>query len=231
MSERLTFGIKQLTQIHSGTNGSQDLMPAAALLLDSSLSAVQEENRALGFSPFTDGEVEDRVQWGLGQSLVCGSHALKSDFPCPLPGHPGRPVDFFAVPPTPSFGREHPVLCKGLMFCTCISPFRVLSSSADAAALISQRCPPHPTPKRWSGPGSGVGPPRGGHSGALLLRCRAAGRVGAGSTKPGAGTGLGLLCLLNLILIREKTSNYMIRKRLKLEKALALPGLTLHSLT
>lgn len=63
-----------------------------------------------------------------------------------------------------------------------------VSPSADAAALLSQRCL-HATPKcpSGSGSGSGVGPPCGGHSGALLLHCRAARRVGAGSTKPGAG--------------------------------------------
>lgn len=98
-----------------------------------------------------------------------------------------------------------------------------LRSPADAAAprapLPSSRPPSTLTRRRPPGPGSGVGAPCRGHRGALWLRRRAPGRVGAASTKPGAGTSPAFLCLLNLVLISEKTSYYTVRKTLKDRKS------------
>lgn len=102
-----------------------------------------------------------------------------------------------------------------------------LRSPADAAAprapLPSSRPPSTLTRRRPPGPGSGVGAPCRGHRGALWLRRRAPGRVGAASTKPGAGTSPAFLCLLNLVLISEKTSYYTVRKTLKDRKSAPSP--------
>ena len=118
----------------------------------------------------------------------------------PLLGPPGGPVNpLGAVRPTPPCGEEHSDLCRSDMLCVLISPSCALSSSVDAASLLSQP----PDPERPSGPGSGapfpgVGPSCHGHCGALLLHCRAAGRVRA------MAQSLVFLCLLNLVLIRER---------------------------
>lgn len=71
---------------------------------------------------------------------------------------------------------------------------------------------------------TGVGPSCHGREGALLLRGRAAGRVGATSTKPYAGAGQAFLCLLNLVLIKEKTRYCTVRKCFKVEKPLPSPS-------
>ena len=118
----------------------------------------------------------------------------------------------------------------------CICPALVPSSPPADAAPHSPRCVPPPSTHLglafwsshifqvigvrsflpWTRRGA-VAPPQG---------CWGAGE-GVASTKPRARTGLAFLCLLNLVLIREKTSCYTSTKCFERERALRRPVLAL----
>lgn len=144
---------------------------------------------------------------------MCDSHT------CPLPGHLGRPGDFLAVPLTPSFGGQRSVLCKCLLLCMLY--FSILCPPC----LCRRRSPAFPAVPFWAGPGRRSSLPRRG----AVAPPQGCWRGGSRLTKPGAETRLAFLCLLNLVLIREKTSYHTVRKHLKGEEALTRPGPARHS--